>query len=108
MDLFPFLCLSVIFCALAMVVTNQGSRGNKVVPIVLIAAEVYLLLLIEGILGNPLGSSSSLRSALSAVVAVAALVDFFRLSEKSFSLLAVYASLTQLLVSLDVLDGVSI
>lgn len=108
MDLFSFLSFSVIFCALAMVVTSQGARGNKIVPVVLIAAEVYLLLLLEGILGNPLGSNTSLRSALCVVVAVAALVDFFRLSEKSFPLLAVYASLTQLLVSLDVLDGVSI
>ncbi|MFH0946210.1 MAG: hypothetical protein V2A76_13500 [Planctomycetota bacterium] len=108
MDLFPFLCFSVIFCALAMVVTSKGSRGNRIVPIVLIGAEVYLLLLVQDILGTPVGSEANMRSALCALVSVAALVDFFRLPEKSFPLLAVYASLTQLLVSLDVLDGVSI
>lgn len=108
MDLFPFLSFSVIFCALVMVVNSQGARSNKVVPVILIVAQVYILLLVEGIVGVPFGSTSAWRTALCTVVAIAALVDFLRLQEKSFPLLAVYAGIVQLLVSLDVIDGVSI
>ncbi|MBI4881650.1 MAG: hypothetical protein HY812_18615 [Planctomycetes bacterium] len=107
MNLFPFLCFSVIFCALVMVVDSKGARANKIAPTVLIGAEVYLLLLYQDIAGAPFGSESGMRTVLCAVVAVAALADFLRLSEKSFPLLAVFASLVQLLVSLGVVEGVS-
>ncbi len=108
MNLFPFLSFSVVFCALVMVVNSQGSRANKVAPTVLIAAEVYLLLLHEGIFDAPFGYEGTFRTAGCAIVAVAALVDFLRLQEKSFALLAVYAGLVQLLVSLGVVEGVSL
>lgn len=108
MNLFPFLALSVIFCALVMVVTGGGNRSEKIVPVVLIAGEVYLLLLGRGILGAPFGDRASFRTFVCGVVAVAALVDFLRLADKSFPLLAVYAGLLQLLVSLDVVDGVAL
>lgn len=108
MNLFPFLSFSVVFCALVMVVNSQGSRTNKIAPTVLIAAEVYLLLLVEGIFDAPFGYESTFRTVGCAIVAVAALVDFLRLQEKAFPLLAVYAGLVQLLVSLGVVEGVSI
>lgn len=108
MSLFPFLCFSVIFCALVMVASSDGGGKNKIVPAVLIAAEVYLLLLTEGILGSPFGSDATLRTVLCAVVALTAFIDFMRLSDKSFALLALWTALVQLLVVLDVLDGVSV
>lgn len=108
MSLFPFLCFSVIFCALVMVAGSDGGGKNKIVPAVLIGAEVYLLLLAEGILGSPFGSDSSLRTVLCSVATVAAFVDFIRLSDKAFVLLALWSALVQLLVVLDVLDGVSV
>lgn len=108
MTLFPFLCFSVIFCSLVMVASSDGGGKNKIVPAVLIIAEVYLLLLAEGILGSPFGSVGTLRTILCGVVAVAAFVDFMRLSEKAFALLALWSALVQLLVVLDVLGGVSV
>lgn len=109
MTLFPFLCFSVIFCALVMVASGGAGGGkNKIVPALLIAAEVYLLLLYEGILGSPFGDEDTLRTILCSVVAIAALVDFMRLSDKAFPLLAVWTTLVQLLAALDVLGGVSL
>lgn len=104
MELFHFLCFSVIFCGLVMVVNSKGDRNNKVVPLILIGAETLLLLFAEGILDAPMGYGDTIPSWLSAVVAVAALIEFLRISEKSFALLALYAGLVQLLVALDILS----
>lgn len=108
MDLFAFLCLSVLFSALVMVVTGRGGSREKIVPALLIAIELWLLLQTQGVVDEPVGSESSFRAALSSLAALAALVDFFRAENKAFPLLAVYASLLQVLASLDVIEGISL
>lgn len=108
MDLFPFLCFSVIFSALVMVVQSGGQKSAKIIPTILILAEVYLLLLVEGIVGTPIGARVDTRTFMSGVVVFAALIDFLRLPDKSFALLAVFSSLIQLLASLGVLRAVSL
>lgn len=108
MNLFPFLCFSVLFCALVMVVVGRESRGSRIVPSILIAVEVLLLLHHEGMLDLPLGTNDDFRNAATAIVAIAATVDLMRQAEKTFPLLAVFLSFQQLLISLGVIGGVSL
>lgn len=108
MTLYPFLCFSVLFSALVMIVVGRDGRGSKVVPGILIVVEVLLLLHHEGILDVPYSSSEYFRNVGSATVAIAAMVDLMRQSEKTFALLAVFAGLQQLLIALGVIGGVSL
>ncbi len=105
MGLIDFLAVSVIFCALALVVSGGGGKGDKIVPSILIVGEVYVLLLQRGILGAPIGTRADVTTAMSVLVAISALVALLRLGEKSFSLLAMFAALEQMLVSLGVIHN---
>ena len=93
LTLYPFLCFSVLFSALVMIVVGRDGRGSKVVPGILIVVEVLLLLHHEGTLEVPYGASDYFRNVGSATVAIAATIDLMRQSEKTFSLLAVFAGL---------------
>ena len=108
MSLFPYLCFSVIFCALVMVVMGSTGRGGRIVPIILIVGEVFLLLAIEDVIDIPFGSDDWIRSFVCVGMAIAALADLMRQGEKAFALLAVFTTLTQMLISLGVIGGVSI
>ncbi len=103
MGLIDFLAIAVVFCALALVVSGGGGKGDKVVPSILIVGEVYVLLLQHGILGAPIGDKSSVTTAVSVLVAISALIGLLRTGEKSFSLLAMFAALEQMLVALHVI-----
>lgn len=109
MTLHPFLCLSVLFCALVMVVSNRGggSTADKLVPGALLALELFLLLLWKDIVHAPFLSDRDARVAGSSLVALLAAVEFMRKEDKAFPLLAFYAALVQLLVALSVITGVS-
>ena len=108
MRLFPFLCFSVIFIALVMVVIGKGERDRRLVPVVLLVAELLLILQYEGIVDTPIGDRADARNLLCGTVVVAAFVELLRAGEKTFPLLAFFVGLQQLLVSLGVLHGVSI
>lgn len=108
LELFPFLCLSVIFSALVLIVVGPGGRDERIVAIVLILGEVLLLLQSHGIVDLPFGSTADTRSATCAIITVAAFVQLMRSAEKAFPILAVFAALQQLLVSLKVIGGVTI
>lgn len=108
MTLFPFLCITVLFCALVLVVQGRDARGGRIVPAILIVAEVLLLLHHDGTLDLPMGTDDDFRNGASGLVAVAATVDLMREADKPFRLLAVFAALQQFLVSLGVIGGVSL
>ncbi len=103
MSLASYLGISVIFSALVSAMGGQGgAKLDKILPGILIAIEVVLLLVAKGVFDVPSLTDADARRYGSAVIAIVAFSEFIRRDDKSFPLLAFFAGLTQLLVTLDV------
>jgi len=103
-ELFPFLTFTVIFCCLVVLVAPQGDRASRVIPVTLIVLEV----LDRGVADAPVSSRDRVRSVLSFVVALGAMVQFLRPGDRALTLLAFFASLQQFLVAVGVIEGVDL
>ncbi|MFO0980558.1 MAG: hypothetical protein U1E76_02235 [Planctomycetota bacterium] len=103
MGLTFFLIYTVLFCSLVTAVQNSDSKPTQYVAVGGVLLEVLVLLIRKDVLDPPGRKEISL--AIPALVAGGGLLTFFKMREKSFALLLVFAALLQFFVGVGIVDG---
>jgi len=103
MSLTFFLIYTVLFCSLVTAVQNADSKPTQTIAIAAIVLEILVLLVLKDVISPPW--RRELRIIIPAGVAGGGLLTFFRMREKSFALLMVFAALLQFFVAVGIVDG---
>jgi hypothetical protein len=103
MGLTFFLIYTVLFCCLVTAVQNAESKPIQTIAIASIVLEILVLLVLRDVVSPP--GRHELRIIVPGAVAAGGLLTFFRMREKSFALLMVFAALLQFFVGVGIVDG---
>jgi len=104
MDLFTLLVITVILCALILLVQNEGTSTDRVLAVVCIIAEVLYILLAKD-LYDP-SWNSTMKVVIPCVVAFIGFIGIYRQKERSIPLLIVYTSFLQFFVEMGIIKSV--
>ena len=104
MDLFTLLVITVILCALILLVQNEGTSTDRVLAVVCIIAEVLYILLAKDLF-DP-SWSSTLQKVIPCVVAFLGFIGIYRQKERSIPLLVVYTSFLQFFLEMGIIKSV--
>jgi hypothetical protein len=103
MSLTFLLVYTVLFCCLVTAVQNAESKPTQTIAIASIVLEIVVLLVLKDVISPP--ARKELAVVVPAAVAAGGLLTFFRMREKSFALLMVFAALLQFFVGVGIVDG---
>jgi len=93
MDLFTFLVITILLCALILLVQGDGNRPMQILAVTCIALEVIYILMVKK--GWDPGIVSDPQRFIPCVTGVIGLYGIFRTGERSIPLLVIFASLLQ-------------
>ncbi|MBU0755406.1 MAG: hypothetical protein KJ645_09715 [Planctomycetes bacterium] len=104
MSLFVFLVITLILCALLLLVQGSEAKSIKLMAVISIGLEVVLLLQQKG--AFDLSLPIPLEVAVPCVTGALGLFGLFKMSERALPLLIFFASLLQFFMETTIIDSI--